>query len=237
MGWVLITGATAGIGREAALAFARAGLSVIASGRDPERLGSLEAEARTLGLSLSTVVLDVTDERSIASAATSVGELTSGHGLDVLVNNAGFGEMAPLETIPLARVRAMFETNVVGLARVTRAFLPTMRARGVGRVVNVSSLMGRMVVPAQGAYAASKHAVEALSDALRREVEPFGVSVVVLEPGAVARRSLPRGARARSLGASRSSGCRGSRCAACARRARPTRRSRGPHRASGTRCR
>lgn len=138
MSWVLITGATAGIGREAALSFAREGLRVIASGRDPERLAALDAEARTLGLSLSTVVLDVTDARSVESAARSVGALTAGHGLDVLVNNAGFGEMAPLEVIPLARV---------GLARVTRAFLPAMRARGAGRIVNVSSLMGRMVGP------------------------------------------------------------------------------------------
>ncbi len=130
-------------------------------------------------------MLDVSDPASLERAAARVDDLTGGHGLDVLINNAGYGEMGPLETFELDRVRAMFETNVVGLARVTRAFVPKMRERRRGRVINVSSLMGRMTIAAHGPYAATKHALEALSDALRRELAPFGVRVVVVEPGSV----------------------------------------------------
>lgn len=185
MTWVLITGATSGIGRDAALSFAGAGLRVIATGRDAGKLAQLDVDARAMGRSLSCVRLDVSDAASVASAAREVDVLTAGYGVDVLINNAGYGELSPVETLSLERARAMFETNVVGLARVTRAFLPAMRARRGGRVVNVSSVMGRLTIAANGTYAAAKHAVEALSDALRREVAPFGVDVVVVEPGAV----------------------------------------------------
>jgi short-subunit dehydrogenase len=178
MTWVLVTGATSGIGKDAALRFARAGLRVIATGRDPKKLAELPHE-------LVTVELDVRDAGSLERAVRRVDELTGGHRVDVLVNNAGYGEMGPLETIPLERVRAMFETNVIGLARVTRAFVPAMRRRGRGRVINVSSLLGRMTIAAQGAYAATKHALEALSDALRQELAAFGVDVILVEPGSV----------------------------------------------------
>ncbi len=179
MTWALITGATGGIGTDAALRMAQAGLRVIATGRDPAKLAALAAEG------IATVALDVTDAGSLERAAARVADITSGHGVDVLVNNAGYGEMGPLETFSPERVRAMFETNLVGLARVTRAFVPAMRERRRGRVINVSSLLGRMPLAAHGPYAATKHALEALSDALRRELAPFGVSVVVVEPGSV----------------------------------------------------
>ncbi len=178
MSWVLITGATSGIGRDAATRFARAGWRVLATGRDPVKLAALPSE-------LVTIELDVSDAASVERASARVLERTDGHGVDVLVNNAGYAEMGPLETIPLERVRAMFETNVIGLARVTRAFVPAMRGRGRGRVINLSSLLGRMTIPAQGPYAATKHAVEAMSDALRRELAPFGVHVVIVEPGSI----------------------------------------------------
>lgn len=179
MTWVLVTGATAGIGKDAVHRLARAGLRVIATGRDERKLAPLAAEG------IATVLLDVTDAASLERAVERVDAITAGHGIDVLINNAGYGEMGPLETFSTDRVRAMFETNVVGLARVTRAFVPAMRRRKSGRVINVSSLLGRTTIPAQGPYAATKHALEALSDALRRELAPFGVSVVVVEPGAV----------------------------------------------------
>ncbi|MEZ4335844.1 MAG: SDR family NAD(P)-dependent oxidoreductase [Sandaracinaceae bacterium] len=185
MSWVLITGATSGIGREAALRMAAAGARVIATGRSVERLAALEAEAKASGLALSTTRLDVADAASVEAAARWVDERTGGYGVDVLVNNAGFGEMTPVLRCDADRARRIFDTNLVGAARCVRAFLPAMRARGRGRIVNVSSVLGRIVMPLQGVYAGAKHALEAMNDALRLEVEPFGVQVVLLEPGAV----------------------------------------------------
>ncbi|MBX3272455.1 MAG: SDR family NAD(P)-dependent oxidoreductase [Sandaracinaceae bacterium] len=185
MTWILITGASRGIGRASALRLAAAGARVIATGRDVEALGALEREARARGGALTTLRLDVDDARSVEAAAAAVHERTAGYGLDVLVNNAGFGEMTPIVRCGAGRERRMFETNLVGAARCVRAFLPAMRARGRGRIVNVASLLGRMVMPLQGVYAAAKHALEAMNDALRLEVERFGVEVLLLEPGAV----------------------------------------------------
>jgi short-subunit dehydrogenase len=177
---ILVTGATAGIGRHAAVALARSGHRVIATGRKESALAALRAE-----VSLETVVLDVTDARSISDAVRAVNELTAGVGVDVLVNNAGYGLVAPLELVTDADLRAQFETNVFGLMAVTRAFLPKMRERGRGRILNVSSMGGRVTFPFMGAYNATKYAVESLSDALRNEVAPFGIDVVLIEPGAI----------------------------------------------------
>ncbi len=185
MTWVLITGATSGIGREAALRMAAAGARVIATGRSPDRIAALEAEAKASGVSLRATRLDVADAASVDVAARWVDEQTGGYGLDVLVNNAGFGEMTPVLRCDADRAARIFETNLVGAARCVRAFLPAMRARGRGRVVNVSSVLGRIVMPLQGVYAGAKHALEAMNDALRLEVAGFGVEVVLLEPGAV----------------------------------------------------
>jgi NAD(P)-dependent dehydrogenase (short-subunit alcohol dehydrogenase family) len=179
---LFITGATAGIGRHAALHFARRGDHVIASGRNAGKLASLQAEAEGR---LDTVLLDVTDAAGIEATVARVDELTSGHGVDVLVNNAGYAAVSPLAEMPDAELRAQFDTNVFGLMAVTRAFLPKMRARGAGRIVNLSSSGGRISLPFVGAYHGAKYALEAMSDALRWELRPFGIQVVLIEPGPI----------------------------------------------------
>ncbi len=180
---ILITGATAGIGRTTALHLARAGHSVIATGRRESALESLREEAR--GTGLLTLVLDVTKPESIAAARARVDEITDGQGLDVLVNNAGYGLIGPAEMLADADVRAQFDTNVFGLLAMVRAFVPAMRARGAGRIVNVSSVGGRVTFPFMGAYNATKYAVESLSDAMRIELSAFGIKVVLIEPGVI----------------------------------------------------
>jgi len=180
---VLITGATSGIGRSSAILLARSGYSVIATGRNQAQLDWLRQECE--GLSLMAFRLDVTDPDSIRQAVVEVERITHGAGLDALVNNAGYGQSGPLELVGDPEVRSQFETNVFGLLAVTRAFLPGMRKRGKGRIVNVSSMVGRIALPLQGIYCATKFAVEALSDVLRREVHGFGISVSVIEPGAI----------------------------------------------------
>lgn len=180
---VLITGATAGIGRTTAVHLAREGHHVIATGRKPAELAKLKAEA---GASkLDTVMLDVTSAASIAAAVVEVEQLTSGHGLDVLVNNAGFGVLGPTSEIDDAEMRRQYETNVFGLMNVTRAFLPKMLERRAGRIINVSSVGGRLTLPYFGVYNSTKYAVESLSDALRYELRPFGIDVSMIEPGVI----------------------------------------------------
>ncbi|HMV68592.1 MAG TPA: SDR family oxidoreductase [Myxococcota bacterium] len=180
---ILITGATAGIGRHAALGLARRGHHVIATGRKADALAALKAEAG--GVRLDVVTLDVNDPASIQAAYTEVQRLTAGRGVDALINNAGYGQMGAVLDVADDAVHAQFDTNVHGLLRVTRAFAPDMIRRGSGRILNVSSVGGRMVFPMAGVYHATKYAVEALSDALRLELAPHGVQVVVIEPGAI----------------------------------------------------
>jgi short-subunit dehydrogenase len=181
---VLITGATAGIGRETALFLANQGHHVIATGRKVTELDKLRAEAAGTGR-LSTLALDVTSAESIASAVREVDQLTGGHGLDVLVNNAGFGVLGPSAEITDAEMRRQYETNVFGLMAVTRAFLPRMLERKSGRIINVSSVGGRLTLPYFGVYNSTKYAVESLSDALRYELRPFGIDVSLIEPGVI----------------------------------------------------
>jgi NAD(P)-dependent dehydrogenase (short-subunit alcohol dehydrogenase family) len=175
---VLITGSSSGIGRATALRLARHDdLTVYATARS---VGSV-AELAAAGC--RTLPLDVTDEPSMSTVVSAV---EAKHGqVDVLVNNAGYGEYGPIELADLARVRAQFETNVFGLARLTQLVLPGMRRAGRGRIVNVSSMGGRLVFPGGGYYHASKYAVEAISDALRQEVRPFGIDVAIVEPGLI----------------------------------------------------
>ncbi len=180
---VLITGATAGIGRMTALHLAKEGHHVIATGRKAAELTKLATEAE--GLRLDTLRLDVTSPSSIADAVAAVDLLTDGKGIDVLVNNAGFGVLGPSSEISDAEMRRQYETNVFGLMNVTRAFLPKMRERRAGRIINVSSVGGRITLPYFGVYNSTKYAIESLSDALRYELRPFGIDVALIEPGVI----------------------------------------------------
>jgi NAD(P)-dependent dehydrogenase (short-subunit alcohol dehydrogenase family) len=178
----LITGCSSGIGRATAERFARAGYRVYASMRRPDAGAELRARAAAEGWALETPALDVDSDASVASAVAAVLVATGGR-IDVLVNNAGYYFCGPLELTRPDQLRAQLETNVVGVLRTARAVLPAMRARGGGTIVNLSSISGLVVVPAVGAYHASKWALEALTEALRYEVAPFGVRVVAIEPG------------------------------------------------------
>lgn len=180
---ILITGATAGIGRAAALSLARAGHHVIAAGRRFDALEKLRAEAGDN--KLDVVRMDVTDEASVRAAFEEIARFTNGRGVDVLVNNAGYGLPGPLADIGDEALRAQYETNVFGLMRVTRAALPAMIRRRSGRIINVSSIGGRVTFPFFGAYNSTKYAVESLSDALRIEVGAFGIDVALIEPGPI----------------------------------------------------
>ncbi len=181
---ILITGATSGIGRHAAIHLASRGHRVIATGRSQPALDLLRTAAPP-GARFETLQLDVTDADSIAKAQAAVATMTGGAGLDVLVNNAGYGTLGPTELITDSDMRAQYEVNVFGLMAVTRAFLPQMRARGAGRLINVSSLGGLYTLPLFGVYNSTKFAVESLSDGLRMELAPFGVQVSLIEPGVI----------------------------------------------------
>lgn len=179
---VLVTGASSGIGQHVARALVGSGWLVFAGARRADRLAALQAE---LGPNLVPIALDVTDGASIAAAAAAIHERTGGYGLDAVVNNAGVAIAGPMAEVEEADLRAQFETNVLGLVAVTRAFLPAMIARRSGRIVNVGSTAGRIGQPMVGAYHATKYAVEALSDAYRMELAPLGITVSLLEPGPV----------------------------------------------------
>jgi NAD(P)-dependent dehydrogenase (short-subunit alcohol dehydrogenase family) len=176
---VLVTGASSGIGRATAARLADAGHVVFAAARRASALDALAAEHPNT----RPVVLDVTDQPSIDRAVEQVQAATDGLGLDVLVNAAGTMLVGPVAALPEEQVRAQFDVNLFGLLAVTRAFVPQMRQRGAGRIVNISSILGRFALPGTGPYSASKFAVEACSDALRLELAPYGVPVVLVEPG------------------------------------------------------
>ena len=177
---VLITGASSGIGEECAVFLAHKGFRVFAAARRIDKLNELTAVG---GRKITPLQLDVTDAASIDNVMARIKE--EGVTLYGLVNNAGASAMGPIEKLPLGEWRALFETNIFGLVAMTQAVLPQMRAAGRGRIVNVGSLTGRIASPFQGAYSASKHAVEGLSDSLRRELVPYGVKVSVIRPGAI----------------------------------------------------
>jgi NAD(P)-dependent dehydrogenase (short-subunit alcohol dehydrogenase family) len=173
---VLITGCSTGIGRATAERLAGEGYNVHATARRPESIEDLA------GLGMKTRSLDVTDEASMEAA---VAEVEKDGPIGALVNNAGYSQSGAIETIPMSSVRRQFETNVFGLIRMCQLVLPGMRGAGSGRIVNLSSMGGRLTFPGGGVYHATKHAVEALSDALRFEVRGFGVDVAVIEPGLI----------------------------------------------------
>ena len=169
---VLVTGAASGIGKATAAELARRGHEVVATARDPRLLDDLDVAAR--------LRLDVTDPGSVAEVLDELAWV------DVLVNNAAYAVGGPVEHVAMAHVERMFDTNVLGPVRLIQAFVPGMRERGSGVVVNVCSVAGHVAQPLSGYYAATKHALEALSESLYIEVGHFGVRVVVVEPGFIA---------------------------------------------------
>ena len=178
---VLITGGTEGLGKATAVLLAEKGYRVFATGRNAARREALEALARERKLPLTTVEMDVRED---ASVERGLAEVRSASGpIDVLINNAGVGYYAVMEEITLEHLRQQFETNFFGAVRLLQRVLPEMRARKRGRIVNMSSIAGKVTMPLFGPYSANKHALEAMSDALRMEVRPFGIEVVLIEPG------------------------------------------------------
>jgi short-subunit dehydrogenase len=180
MATILITGASAGIGRASAVRLAERGHHVIATGRNAAALEQVKRQAKG---KVDTLILDVTSDASVEAARRETAAISAG--VDALINNAGYALTGPLETTSDAALKAQFETNVFGPMRMIRAFLPAMRERRQGRIVNISSVVGRLALPFFGPYNATKHAIEAFSDALRNEVRAFGVDVVLIEPGAI----------------------------------------------------
>ena len=192
----LVTGTSSGFGKHASIDLARAGLRVVATMRNLAKQQPLLDDAARHGVALDVVRLDVTDGESIAAAARHVADRYGR--LDVLVNNAGYGLTGAVEDTTAEAFRAQLETNVVGLAEVTRAFLPMMRARRAGRIINVSSMGGRTTFPGFAPYHASKFAVEGLTEAMEFELAPFGIHVVLIEPGAFGT-EFDRGSMVRSV--------------------------------------
>ncbi|GAB3675464.1 SDR family oxidoreductase [Halopiger thermotolerans] len=174
---VLITGCSSGIGRATARAFLEDDWQVFATARNVDDIDDLEDAGCT------TLELDVTDPEQVARTVERTVDIAGA--IDCLVNNAGYAQMGPLEDVSTADLHRQFDVNVYGPHRLVRAALPHMRAQGAGRIINVSSVAGRVSFPGSGAYSGSKYALEAMSDSLRAEVEEFGIDVVVIEPGPV----------------------------------------------------
>lgn len=181
-GAVVITGASTGIGEACAKRLAQAGFHVFAGVRKVNDGAALQ---QAVGDRLTPLLLDVTDAAQIATAMDTVATALGKHGLVGLVNNAGIALGGPLEFLPMPELHRQMEVNVYGALAVTQAFLPLLR-RATGRIVNMSSISGLAASPFLGPYAASKHALEALSDALRMELRPWGIQVVLVEPGNIA---------------------------------------------------
>jgi NAD(P)-dependent dehydrogenase (short-subunit alcohol dehydrogenase family) len=177
---VLITGCSSGIGRATAEHLAQAGWTVYATARRPETVADLEEKG------CRTLALDVTDEASMRAAVDMVAQADGAVG--VLINNAGYSQSGAVESVPISQARAQFETNVFGLLRMCQLVLPGMRDQRWGKIVNISSMGGRLTFPGGGLYHATKYAVEALSDALRFEVRGFGIDVILVEPGLIVTR-------------------------------------------------
>lgn len=179
--FVIITGASSGIGAATARRLARAGAHVLLVARRRERLDALKGEIEAAGGRADVVAADLTAatdrERLVATA------MLVGGRIDALVNNAGYGQRGPIEIVPLEQIKANFELNLFALIALTQLVVPIMRRAGHGRIVNVSSVAGRIARPLSSVYDATKHALEAISDGLRGELAPFGIKVVIIEPG------------------------------------------------------
>ena len=178
---VLITGASAGIGKVTCLYLAEKGYNVIGTSRASSRLGDLYSEADQLGVTVHGLVLDINSDAEVQRVMPEVfnqfGEIHA------LVNNAGYGLWGPLEIVSIDEMKTLFETNVFAVLRMTQVVLPAMIERRAGKIVNISSVLGRLATPFNGAYASSKYALEGLSESMNHEVSPFGVHVALVEPG------------------------------------------------------
>ena len=174
---ILVTGASSGIGYESAILLAKKGHKVYGAARRVERMEPLKEYG------ITPMSLDVTSEESMQKCVADI--LAAEGRIDVLVNNAGYGYFGAIENVTMAEARRQLEVNVFGLARLTQLVLPSMREHGSGRIVNVGSVVGRVVLPFGGWYHVSKYSVEALSDALRMELKPFGIDVALIEPGGI----------------------------------------------------
>jgi NAD(P)-dependent dehydrogenase (short-subunit alcohol dehydrogenase family) len=173
----LVTGASSGIGEATALKLREAGYTVYGAARRVQRMQHLTKQG------IQPLAMDVTDDTSMRDGVEKI--IADNGRLDVLVNNAGYGSYGAVEDVPLQEAREQFEVNVFGAARLTQLVLPHMRAQRSGTIVNITSMGGRMYTPLGGWYHATKFALEALSDCLRMELKPFGIDVVVIEPGGV----------------------------------------------------
>jgi NAD(P)-dependent dehydrogenase (short-subunit alcohol dehydrogenase family) len=178
---VIITGASAGIGEAAARLLAQEGARVVLAARRKERLEALAGEIEKQGGRALAVITDITSEqdrkRLIEETLKRFGRI------DALVNNAGYGQRGPIELVPLENIRRNFETNLFSLIALSQLVIPLMRERGGGRIVNIGSVAGRIARPISSVYDATKHALEAISDGMRAELAPFGIKVILIEPG------------------------------------------------------
>jgi NAD(P)-dependent dehydrogenase (short-subunit alcohol dehydrogenase family) len=174
----LVTGASSGIGEATVEQLLSAGATVYAAARRVEKMKNLEKKGARL------VQMDVTDEASMVAGVESI--LEKQGSIDILVNNAGYGSYGAIEDVPIDEARRQFEVNIFGLARLTQLVLPKMRQNGYGKIVNISSMGGKIYTPFGGWYHATKHALEGFSDCLRWETAPFGIDVIIIEPGGIA---------------------------------------------------
>ena len=180
---VIVTGSSSGIGLESALLLARNGYITYATMRSPEKDTSIKKAVQNEGLPIRVVQLDVTDDSSVKNAVDHI--ISEAGRIDILVNNAGYGLGGALEDIVMEEIKSQYETNLFGLIRVTQAVLPTMRKQRSGRIINISSGNGIFGFPGISAYVSTKFAVEGLSEAIAYELEPFGIKVILIEPGFV----------------------------------------------------
>ena len=180
----IVTGSSTGIGYEISLALARNGFLTYATMRNLNKAEDIQSVATKENLSLQVKQLDVTDDTSVKNAVEAISSETGGR-IDVLVNNAGYGLNGAFEDLAMDEIKSQYETNVFGLIRVTQAVLPIMRRQKSGTIVNISSGAGRFGFPSGSAYVSTKFAVEGLSESISYELEPFGIKVVIVEPGVI----------------------------------------------------
>jgi NAD(P)-dependent dehydrogenase (short-subunit alcohol dehydrogenase family) len=180
----IVTGSSTGIGYETSLALARDGFLTYATMRNVNKAENIKSIATKESLSLHVKQLDVTDDISVKNAVQAISSETGGR-IDALVNNAGYGLNGAFEDLSMDEIKAQYETNFFGLIRVTQAVLPTMRRQKSGTIVNISSGAGRFGFPSGSAYVSTKFAIEGLSESMSYELEPFGIKVVIVEPGVI----------------------------------------------------